>query len=71
MRVAELILVQPDGKIKRLVVKARDDSSTTDESMIVQVCNAMSDREFREMACKEITRSEAVECLGLGIYSQE
>lgn len=53
MRVAELILVQPDGAVKRLVVKSEDadigveKAESNDQSMITSLCQAMMDQDFR------------------------
>ena len=47
MRTAEIILVQPDGKIKRLVLTAERDDATLDDCMIVSLCDAMMDAGFR------------------------
>jgi hypothetical protein len=47
MRTAGLILVQPDGKIKRLVLTTGGDDTTEDESIIASLCDAMMDAGFR------------------------
>lgn len=73
MRVAELILVQPDGKIKRLVITSEAPSEAVDapdERMIRSLCDAMMDHGFRSKLA-ESSRQDAVESLGLGIYSKE
>jgi hypothetical protein len=52
MRTAELILMQPDGKVRRLVVESdvafnHEDSESYDQSLIASLCDAMMDQEFR------------------------
>jgi hypothetical protein len=47
MRTAELILIQPDGNVKRLVLKSSCDDPREDHGVIKSICEAMGDHVFR------------------------